>query len=38
MVITIRSGIATVGYWLSQINPFTMLLSIQSIAANASGP
>jgi polysaccharide export outer membrane protein len=32
-----RSGVATVGYWLSQINPFTMLLSIQSIAANASG-
>jgi polysaccharide export outer membrane protein len=32
-----RSGIATVGFWLSQVNPFAMLLSIQSIAAGASG-
>ncbi|RUQ35741.1 MAG: polysaccharide export protein [Candidatus Competibacteraceae bacterium] len=29
-----RSGIATVGFWLSQINPFTLLLSIQAVAAN----
>ena len=33
-----RSGIATVGYWLSQINPFALLLSVQSIADNASNP
>ena len=32
-----RSGIATVGFWLSQVNPFAMMLSVQSIAANASG-
>ncbi len=32
-----RSGIATVGFWLSQINPFALLLSVQSIATNASG-
>ena len=33
-----RSGIATVGFWLSQINPFALLLSVQSIANNASSP
>ena len=30
-----RSGIATVGFWLTQINPFTLLLSIESVATNA---
>ncbi len=32
-----RSGIATVGFWLSQVNPFAMMLSIQSLAASAGG-
>ncbi|MDG4554682.1 MAG: polysaccharide export protein [Candidatus Competibacter sp.] len=32
-----RRGIAKIGYILKQINPFALLLSIQSLANNASG-
>jgi polysaccharide export outer membrane protein len=31
------SGVAKVGYLLSQINPFALLLSVQALSANAGG-